>query len=313
VQRDILNKEIENLFSKKENGIVSYEIQPSNINVYNTDLNAPYYGGNFDFSYDGGLNEATVTFSTYFSYRKNFSNAEKRLFENNLLQAIDVWDNAAELQLKDVNGNYNTKIKIRFKLRLVKNTKYANKKTDVHPNGTWSSWFNGKDREIVMRNLNVFIGSSRNVLVHELGHVWGLMDEYDTKWIEMKFSPAHVGKGSPLLKDEKAIMNLGYQDEIFNSGEFRTRYFTHFGRKILGAFWGLKDYMLPIKVKSNIVSTVIIGRINLLKKDIQGSPPNAANVSTLNPGFTNIQIAKRGKVSERNKEFGNNQENNSFV
>ena len=53
MQRDILNKEIENLFSKKENGIVSYEIQPSNINVYNTDLNAPYYGSNFNFSYDG--------------------------------------------------------------------------------------------------------------------------------------------------------------------------------------------------------------------------------------------------------------------
>jgi hypothetical protein len=303
MQRDILYDEINGLFSNKSNKEVSYEIQPSHINLYNTDLNAPYYGGNFDFSYNGGSNEAIMTFSTYFSYRKNFTNSEKKLFEKNLEEAINVWDSSAELQVKDIYGNYSTKIKFRFKLRIVKNSKYANKKTDVHPNGTWSSWFNGENREIVMRDLNVFIGSSRNVLVHELGHVWGLMDEYDTKWIEMKFSPAHVGKDSPLLKDEKAIMNLGYQDEVFDSGEFRTRYFTHFGRKLLSAFWGLKNYMIPIKVNGTIASTVIVGRINLLKKDIQGNPPNATNISTLNPEFTNIQVAKRGKVSERRNEF----------
>lgn len=268
-------------------------LKPKTISRYNTDLNAPYFGGNFNFLYNGGANEATITFNTWLSYRKNYPDPQKRDFISRLRSAVAVWDNAAEVQVQDSSGNYNTRIKLRFNLNIVTDTRNANKVTDIHPTGTWSSWFNGKDREIVMREMNVFIGTTRNVFVHELGHVWGLMDEYDTKWIEMKFSPAHVGSGSPLIKDTKAIMNLGYQDETYNGGEFRTRYFTHFGRALLPAFWGLKNYIQPVVHNGKTISKTIQGRIALLKKDIAGSAPYTSDVPPFNSQFTYFQIAKR--------------------
>lgn len=267
--------------------------QPKTISLYNTDLKAPYFGGNFNFLYNGGASEAVVTFNTWLSFRKNYPDAQKRAFISRLQQAVAIWDNAAEVQIQDNRGNYVTKIKLRFKLNIVTDRKNANKITDIHPNNTWSSWFNGKNREIIMREMNVFIGTSRNVFVHELGHVWGLLDEYDTKWLEMKFSPGHVGTDSPLLKDTKAIMNIGYQDESYNSGEFRTRYFLHFGRALLQAFWGLKNYIQPIVHNGRTVSKTIQGRIALLKKDIAGSAPYTTDQHPFNPLFTYFQIAKR--------------------
>jgi hypothetical protein len=144
-----------------------------------------------------------------------------------------------------------------------------------------------------MREINVFIGTTRNVLVHELGHVWGLLDEYDTKWIEMKFSPGHVGSSSPLIKDTKAIMNIGYQDEVSNSGEFRTRYFTHFGRALLPGFRGLKNYIRPVKHGGRTIAQTIQGRIALLKKDIAGSAPYTTDMPPFNPQFTYFQVTKR--------------------
>ncbi|NOT60747.1 MAG: hypothetical protein HOP19_11060 [Acidobacteria bacterium] len=263
---------------------------PKTIAVNNTDLNAPYFGGNFNFLYNGGANEAFITFNTFLAFRKNYAPGLKKDFVDNLRDAVAVWDNAAEVQVKDVNNNYSAKIKLRFKLNLVSDINNANKKTDVHPTDSWSSWFNGKNREIVMRDLNVFIGSSRNTLIHELGHVWGLLDEYDTQWIEKKFSPGHVGTDSPLIKDTTAIMNLGFQN---NSGEFRTRYFAHFGRAILPAFWGLNSYVRPTIHAGKVVSRTIQGRIALLKKDIAGTAPSTTDVPPFNPQFTNIQIAKR--------------------
>ena len=215
---------------------------PKTISVYNTDLNAPYFGGNFNFLYNGGSTEAWITYNTYFSYTRSFPQKDKDLLLENLKKAIAVWDECAEVQVKDVSGNYNDRIRLRFKLNIVNNPRNANKRTQVHPNGSRSVFFIDKDRETVMRDLNVFIGSSRNVLVHELGHVWGLKDEYKDRYISMKLSLGHVGPDSPFLKDTISIMNTGYDRD---SGEFRTRYFAHFGRAILGAFWGLKKYMIP--------------------------------------------------------------------
>src|SRR5262245_30276463 len=83
---------------------------PKNIWLYNTDLNAPYFGGNFDFLYNGGANESIVTFNAYLSYRKHYSDPDKAAFVHRLRSAVAVWDNAAEVQVKDTSGNYNTKI-----------------------------------------------------------------------------------------------------------------------------------------------------------------------------------------------------------
>lgn len=266
---------------------------PKTIWRHNTDLDAPYFGGNFNFLYNGGSNEALITLNTHFSCRKTYSEAEKRNFIRNLTLAVDVWDNAAEVQVKDIHGNYTDRIKLRFRLNIVQNPKHSNKKTDIHPTASRSTWFIGKGRETVMRELNVFIGSSRNVLVHELGHVWGLLDEYDARWIEKKFSLGHVGTGSPLLRDKTAIMNEGYMDERGNTGEFRGRYFKHFGRAILNAYWGLKNHVIPIQRNGKVVARSVQGRVALLKRNIAGVAPYVNDVMPFNPRFTVIQVAKQ--------------------
>ena len=262
---------------------------PKTIARYNTDLNAPYFGGNFNFLYNGGSSEAVLTYNTYLSYTQPFPAAQKQLLVDNLMKAVAVWDRAAEIQVRDAAGNYNDRILLRFKCNLVTNPRNANKRTQVHPRGSRTVFFIDKDRENVMRDLNIFIVSSRNVLVHELGHVWGLLDEYKDRWISMKLSLGHVGAGSPLINDTSSIMNSDYTD----AGEFRTRYFQHIGRAILGAFWGLKKYMIPVRLNGKVVAHAVQGRIALRKRDIAGNPPYTTDRQPFNPVFTGIQIAKR--------------------
>lgn len=300
MQRDLLFQEI-TAFNQSE---FESPASPQTIAAHNTDLDAPYFGGNFNFLYNGGATEATVTFNTYISYRENFPQPRKDNFIANLKAAVAVWDGAAQIQIKNLNGQYDKKITLRFKLNEVKDKRNANKITDVHAGGKRAAWFNDKGREIVMRELNVFIDSPKNVLVHELGHVWGLKDEYETRWLEKKFSPGHVGPDSPFLKDTKALMNTGYWDDINDTGEFRTRYFRHFGRKLLTAFRGLKDYVIPVKHNGKVISVNVQGRIVLLKKDIAGSSPYAADVMPFNPQQELISIAKTGNRFPQNQEFG---------
>ena len=263
---------------------------PKPIAIYNTDLNAPYIGGNFNFLYNGGSNEAVITYNTYLSYTKPFPQQKKDELKKYLEEATKIWDGAAEVQVRDAAGNYNDRIRLRFKINHeIKNPKNANKRTQVHPAGSRTVFFIDKDRETVMRDLNIFIGSTRNVLVHELGHVWGLKDEYKDRWISMKLSLGHVGPGSPFINDTMSIMNTGYDRD---NGEFRARYFAHFGRAILRAFWGLKKYMIPMRLGGKVVSNTVQGRIALLKRDIAGSPPYTAD-RPFNPVFLHIEIAKR--------------------
>lgn len=266
--------------------------RPATVAKHNTDLGAPYFGGNFNFLYNGGAPEATITFNTFISYRKNVPVNDRPAFEARLHDAIEMWNGAAQVQIKDRSGNFDNKITLRFKFNPVKDRRNSNKVTDVHPADTWSSWFNGKNREIVMRELNVFIGSSTKTLAHEMGHVWGLLDEYDAQWIEKIFSPGHVGLGSPLIKDIRSIMNIGFR-EPQNKGEFRTRHFLHFGRAIARAFWTVPECVIPNILNGKTVSKSIIGRIALLKKNMAGDPPYNADVSPFNPQFTYFQISKK--------------------
>ena len=277
-----------NTLAQEFGGFVTAISSPKNISRYNTDLNAPYFGGNFNFLYNGGSSEALLTYNTYLSYTQPFPAAQKQLLVDNLMKAVAVWDRSAEIQVRDAAGNYNDRILLRFKCNIVTNPKNANKRTQVHPRGSRTVFFIDKDRENVMRDLNIFIVSSRNVLVHELGHVWGLLDEYKDRWISMKLSLGHVGPGSPLLNDTSSIMNSDYT----NTGEFRTRYFQHIGRAILGAFWGLKKYMIPVRFNGKVVANTVQGRIALRKRDIAGNPPYTAD-RPFNPVFTEIRIAKR--------------------
>jgi len=273
-------------------GTVSPSPRPKTIAIHNTDLDEPFFGGNFNFLYNGGAPEAKITFNTHLSPTRSFQQKDIDELKLKLEDAGTKWNGAAELQVSDINGNYNHRIKLIFEVKVFPHSKFSNKRTQVHPKGSKSvPFFIQKDRETVMRDLNIFIKSDRNVLVHELGHVFGLRDEYKDGWFTMKFSMGHVGPNSPYVKDKIAIMNEGASDDSNDFGEFRTRYFVHFGRAILKSFMGLPNFTKPIKQNGRVVSKVVIGRIALLKKNIAGDPPYTSDQPN-NPQFTVIQVAK---------------------
>lgn len=261
----------------------SSSLKTKMIYVSNTELNAPYSGGNFDFLYNPGAREAIITFRVWLSFRDKFSTQDKKDFASNLQKAVNAWDEAAELQVQKADGDFSTKIRLRFQLQIVQNKEHANKVADVYPAGG--------TREKVIRDFNVNINSSFEVLAHELGHVWGLEDEYDAAgfsgWLQKRLPVGHVGADSPFLKDKSALMNEQYK-------EFRVRYFTHFGKKLLSAFWDLDEFKKHHVDKSNgkIVVTYISGRINLLKKDIYGSTVYGRDVPPFNPQYYYVQDAK---------------------
>ena len=259
--------------------------QTKNIWLHNTDLNSPYVGGNFDFLYNSGANEATITLNTFLSWRKNFSPRQKSDFQAAMAAAVAVWDNAAQVQIKDGTGGFNKQINLRFKLNFVQDRGNANKITDVHETNDRAVWFTPyHNREMVVRDINVFIGTDKDTFVHELGHVWGNLDEYDAGFLENHFSPGHVASDSPYIKDKDSIMNIGK--------EFRTRFFTHFGRAIAPAFWDVPGFVQANVYKGKTVSRSIMGRIVLLKKDIAGNAPGTSS-DPLNPPFTPFQVTRR--------------------
>lgn len=276
--------------TEKNKGIV--QPRPKTIWLNNTELSAPCFAGNFNFLYNGGANEAIITFNTQVHFRKNFPATAKANFIKNLKDAGAAWDEAAEIQVKDNTGNYSKRIRLRFIVKIVTDSRNMNKRTDVFPQGSRSMVLMEKDRENVARELNVFIGSTKPVLAHELGHVWGLKDEYrDSGWkgrIVMGLSPCHVGAGSPIINDNIAIMN----DGVRGTGEFRTRYFSHFGRAILNSFWTMPNHIIPVIQNGQVVAKTIQGRVVLLKRNIdQTAPPYTVN-RPLNPQYGLLQVAK---------------------
>jgi len=271
--------------------------RPKSIWLHNTDLDAPYVGGNFDFLYNGGAPEAKITFNTHLSPTRSFAQGDLDALKIDLESAGTIWSEKAELQVSDINGNFNHRIKLLFSVKVFPHSRNSNKRTQVHPTGNKSIPFPfnigiQKDRETVVRDLNIFIKSKKKVLVHELGHVFGLRDEYEDGWFNMKFSVGHVGPNSPFVKDKIAIMNEGYLDRYGDNGEFRTRYFIHFGRAILKSFMGVPNFTMLTKHNGKVVSKTLIGRIALLKKNIAGDPPYNSDQPN-NPQFSVIKIVQR--------------------
>jgi hypothetical protein len=261
--------------------------RPTSQSIYETDLNAPCFAGNFNFRYDGNANKALATFNTDVSFKNGVPPAEKGNIMGRLTQAAAYWNNAATVEIKDINGNYSHRVDLGFELKPLLTTKYSNKRTSVHPDNSKAIFYMEKNREVVSLEMHIFASSTPLEIAHELGHIWGLKDEYPDSgkigWITMKLSPCHVGTGSPFLKDTNAIMNGG--------NEFRTRYFTHFGKAILNSFWSMPNYIIPVKLNGQTVARTIQGRIRLLKKTATGGVPG--NFGPLNPQFGLLQVAKR--------------------
>jgi hypothetical protein len=263
--------------------------------VHNTNLNAACPWGRFNFLYNSGAAEAWITFNTQVVYKQSYTPDAKKDFIKNLCDAAAIWDKAAEIQIKDKRGNYSTAIKLRFKVECVTDAKNMNKRTEVFPPGSKATSSTLPNQEAVDKELNVFIGSSAPVLAHELGHVWGLPDEYTytkkkglLEWLTIRRNNCHVGNKSPLVNDTKAIMNYG----INITGEFRTRYFLHFAKAILNSFWNVPDHVIPVIHNGKVVSRTIECRVALLKKDMTGAWPYGSD-QPFNPQFAEIKMHRR--------------------
>lgn len=285
MERELLLRELELHRMHDGESLVMEAEKSETIARHDTDLNAPYVGGNFNFLYNAGASEATITFVTGVVFKEKFTDSQKKDFFARMRKAALMWDESAEIQVMDKSGKVGEKIRLRFKIQFVREAKHANKLTYVHGSGY---------REKVMANFNVAIDSTTQILAHELGHVWGSEDEYDAKgvsgWFQKRLPVGHVGPGSPFLKDKLALMNEG--------DEFRGRYFTHIGREILKAFRKVKKYHKDIiGPKGKRVAQVVIGRVVLLKKNVNGDPPYTTD-QTLNPVHKIIQIAWRAGDSE---------------
>ncbi|MFZ2898073.1 MAG: hypothetical protein WA004_05595 [Saprospiraceae bacterium] len=255
--------------------------QPASVSYQNTDLAAPYKAGNFNFSYKGGSDEAVVTFKAFLRFRNGIEQPEKDKFRRVLKDSVSCWDRAAQLEIKDNTGAYSKKIVLRFQLAEVSKKEEANKVIDVYKEGKRLVPFFPKDvLGVVARQVNVHADIDVKTMAHELGHVWGALDEYNRSFK----SVGHVGRKSPLLKDTSALMHDG--------DEFRVRYFTHFGRAILKVFFNLEKYRRPVIINKTPVATAINGRISLLKRDISGALPYSTD-QQFNPRFTTIQVARR--------------------
>jgi len=286
--------EVEKLFEvPKGGGPAAAPPAPKFFKRFNTDLDAPYVGGNFNFLYNPGSDYAHVILNTYIDWKGKFSQTDKNDFIARLQDAVSIWDGAGQVQIRDSAGNYTKHVTLRFYLGIQHTDEGVNKVTHVSAAGTRAAWYTPyKDRDLVTWSINVFINSSRNTLVHELGHAWGLRDEYDAGWFENHFSPGHVDSDSDAIKDKVSLMNDGYMDEVNNIGEFRTRFFVHFGRAIAGTFLDNAQFLKLNMMGSKVVSKSVLARIALLKKNIAGQAPYRSD-QLYNPVFTSFQVTKR--------------------
>src|SRR5207247_2029826 len=96
-----------------------YDISKIDISEKDTDLDASYSAGNFDFEYKGG-SEATVTFRTFVDFsRAKFSKADEQKFLTRLNNAINNWDQSAVIRIRDTRSTESIDILLRFKIQLV--------------------------------------------------------------------------------------------------------------------------------------------------------------------------------------------------
>jgi hypothetical protein len=271
MERNLILKETSSLaFGDKLN-----DREIKTVSVRNTDLDAPYMGGNFDFSFDGDY-KATVTFNTYYKFASGINDTDKLDFKRKMKIAAECWDLAAAMYIMDKHGNFSKLIVFKFVLNEVADKKKANKVTDVYKSGQNTFLIGTKDTGVVVRDVNVPIHFEVKELAHELGHVWGLLDQYDRpgKWV------GHVGRTSPLRKDTLSLMHDG--------DEFRPWFFSHIGKEVLKAFRNEDLYKKPIKSDEKVIGHVILGRIKLWKKNIGGDKPYGTS-QPHNPLYTAVQ------------------------
>jgi hypothetical protein len=125
-------------------------------------------------------------------------------------KAVEAWDNA-QATLESRMFVLNPVIRIRFRLFEVSGTA-ANKKIHVAASGDV--------REKVMRAVTISQHTPIEVIIHELGHVYGNYDEYRGSGLKAWIERQMFWHDNRFLSDTNAVMNG-------DGHEFRARYFDH--------------------------------------------------------------------------------------
>ena len=282
MERNLIFNEINSI---NFNSNFDNEVKPTLISKSNTDLDAPYKSGNFNFLYNGG-NEAIVTFNAYYRFRKGIDEPTQISFKQKMFKAIEYWNKSAKLEIMDGKGTYSKSITFIFKLEEVKDKNNANKVVDIHRQNQRFAILGPKNTGVVLRDVNVPLHFSAKDLAHELGHVWGLLGQYKRPFKII----GHVGRNSPLINDTKSLMHedkKGIEDI-----EFRTWFFKHIARTVLTSFKNVENYRKYIKNPNTgkNVAYSITGSIKLLKKSIYGDLPYTIDMD-YNPVDENIRVA----------------------
>ena len=219
-----------------------------------TELGGAYNAGNFDFEVDSAKGEATVTLRVFVDFsRSSFTKAQKKKFLADLNKAAAAWDKAATIQLTDLETKQGKNFSLRFKLSIVSEGK-EHKKVDVFdPRANERlAWIAvDENRAMVAKDINVLIDQGYQTLAHELGHAFGLEDEYNGGYWQ-GLLPFHTrnawdaiwGSPSPLEKDTNALMNSG-------KSEFRERYFSHFKDAVSDAYRSQTNIDVSAKIRLN--------------------------------------------------------------
>jgi hypothetical protein len=177
--------------------------------VKNTELGALWIG-NFDFSLtkkEGVL----ITFKFKFWFENGISSNEEEEFKKTFFEAFENYWGTNPYYLKGNEKAIAPKIPIRFLAKEVTDNSFH--KVVVVNDG----WI----RAYVSKNVNLYDNSNHKTIAHEVGHVFGLRDEYDGgSWENMMW---HGDEDHE--EDHWALMN--------NGQEMRPRYFEHVKAEVL--------------------------------------------------------------------------------
>lgn len=179
--------------------------------------------GKFAFDYDGG-DEAFVTFRTYLDTSRLPDDSTRTVFADRLRDAVDGFDSAAFVRLTNTSTGAVSDVDLRFRLELVDDPGDAHKKTVAYPGGAVQT--DGPFKRIASVSANrvqlpVDPPCNEAVFAHEVGHVFGMPDEYEIGGILGFFHDLVYGE-TKNTEDHRALMNTTCDEEL------RPRYFAPF-------------------------------------------------------------------------------------
>lgn len=189
------------------------------------DVDAMRLGGTGRFGFSYGADEAVVTFRTHVDASRLGSEASRRTFEARLEAAVAGFDEAAEIVLTDPSTGETKTAQLRFRLELLDSAEGAHKLTEAYPGSSVQpSGPLARVASVTVGRVQLPIepeGCPQTVFAHELGHVFGMPDEYARGGFLGLVNRLALGE-TKHHDDRRALMNATCGTEL------RARYFEPF-------------------------------------------------------------------------------------